>query len=90
MPAAAAATGGFDTPSAHLARAPMRLDPQAWQEASVTCQDLLGRLGEIAAAAWERLEADPHRPGVIDASAVLLLFESLPLTDSSGLSPCNR
>lgn len=81
---AAAATGGFDLPSAHLARVPMRLDPQGWQEASDACQELLGRLGEIAAAACERLDADPHRAGVMDASAVLLLFESVRLTDSTG------
>jgi DNA-binding transcriptional ArsR family regulator len=80
----AAATGGFDAQSAHLARVPMRLDQQGWQEASDACQELLGRLNEIAAAARERLDDDPHRPGVIDASTVLLLFESVRLTDSTG------
>jgi DNA-binding transcriptional ArsR family regulator len=81
---AAAATGGFDGSSGHLARVPMRLDPQGWQEASDACQELLERLQEIAAAACERLGDDPHRPGVMDASAVLLLFESVRLTDSTG------
>jgi DNA-binding transcriptional ArsR family regulator len=81
---AAAATGGFDAESAHLARVPMRLDPQGWQEASDACQELLARLKEIAAAAYERLDGDPHRHGVLDASTVLLLFESVRLTDSTG------
>jgi hypothetical protein len=81
---ASAATGGFDTATAHLARVPMRLDAEGWQEASDACQQLLGRLHDIAAAACERLDADPHRPGVLDASAVLLLFESVRLTDSTG------
>jgi DNA-binding transcriptional ArsR family regulator len=80
----AAATGGFDTPSAPLARVPMRLDPQGWQEASEACLEVRGRLDDIAAAAAERLERDPHRAGVMDASAVLLLFESVRLTDSTG------
>jgi DNA-binding transcriptional ArsR family regulator len=81
---AAAATGGFDAESAHLTRVPMRLDAQGWQEASLACQELLARLKEIAAAACERIDGDPHRPGVLDASAVLLLFESVRLTDSTG------
>jgi DNA-binding transcriptional ArsR family regulator len=87
---AAAATGGFDTESAHLARLPMRLDPQGWQEASDACRQLLGALQDIAAAACERLDGDPHRTGLLDASAVLLLFESVRLTDSTGESTCNR
>ena len=81
---AAAATGGFDAESSHLARMPMRLDAEGWQEASDACQQLLGQLNDIAAAAHERLDGDPHRPGVLDASAVVLLFESVRLTDSTG------
>jgi DNA-binding transcriptional ArsR family regulator len=81
---AAAATGGFDVPSAHLARKPMRLDEEGWLQASEACRDLLKRLDAIAAAASARLDGDSHRPGVFEASAVLLLFESVRLTDSTG------
>jgi hypothetical protein len=68
----------------------MRLDPQGWQEPSDACQQLLGVLQDIAAAACERLDGDPHRTGLLDAGAVLLLFESVRLTDSTGESTCNR
>jgi hypothetical protein len=55
-----------------------------WLQASQACQELPGRLDAIAAAACVRLGSDPHRPGVIDAIAVRLLFESVRLTDSIG------
>jgi DNA-binding transcriptional ArsR family regulator len=81
---AAAATGGFDRSSAHLARSPMRLDAAGWEEASQACQDLIDRLDLIAASARDRLATDGHPPIAIEASLVLLLFERVRLTDSTG------
>jgi len=81
---AAAATGGFDRASAHLARTTMKLDPEGWEQASQACRKLRERLSTISAEARERLAGDPHAAGVLDASAVLLLFETVRLTDSTG------
>jgi DNA-binding transcriptional ArsR family regulator len=81
---AAAATGGFDRASAHLARTAMRLDVEGWEEASRACQELIERLGLIAASARERLASDGRAVAAMEASLVLLLFERVRLTDSTG------
>src|SRR4051794_21224024 len=77
---ASAAAGGFDRADAHLNRMVMRLDAQGWRELSEACTGLLGRLQEIEDAARERISADPHADGILDAGFALLAFEALRLT----------
>jgi len=78
---ASAAAGGFDRADAHINRLVMRLDAQGWTEMSEACKQLLDRLSEIEDAAKERIAADPHAQGIVDAGVALLAFEALRLTD---------
>jgi DNA-binding transcriptional ArsR family regulator len=79
---AAAAIGGFDGPGAHLTRTALRLDAEAWEEASAACHELLERLARIGIAAGKRLAAEPHARAPLDVSVALLMFEAVRLSDS--------
>lgn len=79
--AASAAAGGFDRGDAHITRTSMRLDPQGWSELSRACMALLDDADEIAARAKRRLAEDPHREAS-DAGFVMMLFDSVRLSDS--------
>ena len=77
---ASAAAGGFDRGEAHLTRTNLQLDAKGWAQAAKACEKLLGELNEIEEKAAARLEKDPHAEGVADAALVLLLFESVKLS----------
>jgi DNA-binding transcriptional ArsR family regulator len=78
---ASAAAGGFDRADAHVNRVVLKLDAQGWREMSEACKELLDRLMDIEAAAKERIKADPHADGILDAGVALLAFEALRLTE---------
>jgi DNA-binding transcriptional ArsR family regulator len=87
---ASAAAGGFDRGEAQLTRTSLRLDGKGWQQAAKACEKLLADLGKIEDAAGRRLEKDPDAAGTADAALVLLLFESVKLSQSDGDAPTNR
>jgi predicted transcriptional regulator len=78
---ASAAAGGFDRGDAHLTRTMMRLDQQGWSELSEACGELLQRAQKIEDAATKRVSKDPHAAGISDAAMVLLLFDSIRLSE---------
>jgi DNA-binding transcriptional ArsR family regulator len=77
---ASAAAGGFDHAEAHLSRTNLRLDPKGWSQAARASEKLLAELNRIEEAAAKRMAKDPHPEGASDAAMVLLLFESVKLT----------
>jgi DNA-binding transcriptional ArsR family regulator len=81
---ASAAAGGFDRGEAHLSRTNLRLDAKGWQQAARACEKLLADLDKIEDAAAKRLEKNPHAEGAGDAAVVLLLFESVKLSQANG------
>jgi DNA-binding transcriptional ArsR family regulator len=81
---ASAAAGGFDRGEAHLSRTNLRLDAKGWQQAAKACEKLLADLSRIEDIAAKRLERDPDAEGVGDAAVVLLLFESVKLSQANG------
>jgi DNA-binding transcriptional ArsR family regulator len=87
---ASAAAGGFDRGEAHLSRTNVRLDAKGWQQAARACEKLLADLSKIEEAAAKRLEKDPEAAGTADAAVVLLLFESVKLTQPDGEAPAAR
>jgi DNA-binding transcriptional ArsR family regulator len=73
---AAAATGGFNEPDAHLTRTPMILDRAGWRELSKELMAFYERARKIAEASEQRVLADQsHRVNRIAAGMVLMLFE---------------
>lgn len=72
----AAAAGGFERDDIHLTRSPMRLDEESFHQVAGRLDALLKDLEQIAREAEERLQDDEDAPA-IDATAVLMLFESL-------------
>jgi hypothetical protein len=71
---AAATEGGFDRDDVHLARTPLALDKQGWQELNELLQDVAEKALEIQAQSASRLQAD----GASDSEAAVLvamLFE---------------
>lgn len=73
---AAAAAGGFDRPDAHFTRTVAKLDQRGWSRLAKACEDLLGEIDAIEQEAAERIAADPHAEGVVDAGLVIMLFEA--------------
>jgi hypothetical protein len=78
---ASAAQGGFDRADAHISRTTMRLDQKGWDQAAKAYLKLLEQLRRIEASAEQRVSKDPHAEGITDASLVLMLFESVRLSD---------
>jgi DNA-binding transcriptional ArsR family regulator len=87
---ASAAAGGFDRGEAHLSRTNLRLDAKGWQQAARACERLLADLGRIEEATGKRLAKDPHAEGTSDAAMVLMLFESIKLTQPDPGAPAGR
>jgi DNA-binding transcriptional ArsR family regulator len=85
---ASAAAGGFDRGEAQLSRTSVRLDAKGWQQAAKACEKLLADLAKIEDAAARRLEK--NAADASDAAVVLLLFESVKLTQADGDGPTNR
>ena len=86
---AAVATGGFERSEAHLSRSPMTLDAQGFSEVATKLDALLEDFEQIAAAAEERLQASDHAEPV-DATAVLLFFETALTTGADGAGKAVR
>ncbi len=74
---AAAASGGFDFPDAHLTRSPTVVDEEGWRELAGELEALTGRIQKVAAESAARLARDDHR-GELETSIVLMLFRSAP------------
>jgi DNA-binding transcriptional ArsR family regulator len=85
---ASAAAGGFDRAEAHLSRTNLRLDARGWQAAAKACEKLLADLAKIEEAASKRLEKDPEAG--TDAALVVMLFESVKLTQPNGEAPTTK
>jgi DNA-binding transcriptional ArsR family regulator len=71
---AAATEGGFNRDDVHLARTPLALDKQGWQELNELLQDVAGKALDIQAKSASRLQAE----GATDSEAAVLvamLFE---------------
>lgn len=73
---AAANSGGFEREDAHLTRSPMVLDAEGWHEVAGRLDALLKDFEDIAARAEKRLAGADHE-GAINATAVLMLMESV-------------
>jgi hypothetical protein len=72
---AAATEGGFDRDDVHLARTPLVLDKQGWQDLNVLLQEVSDKALEIQAESASRLQAD----GASDSEAAVfvgMLFEA--------------
>jgi DNA-binding transcriptional ArsR family regulator len=80
----AAAAGGFDGPEAHITRTMLTLDPEGVAELSAACTELVARADQIAAAAKERLAADPHAQEVAEMGLAMLVFRATALTEALG------
>jgi DNA-binding transcriptional ArsR family regulator len=87
---ASAAAGGFDRGEAHLTRTNLRLDAKGWQAAARACEKLLSELGRIEEAAGKRMGKDSQAEGAADAALVLMLFETVKLTQSQAESAAAR
>jgi hypothetical protein len=86
----AAESGGFERASSHLSRSPMVLDERGWNELATKFDRLLSECERVAAASAKRLAARDHA-GEIQATAVLMLFESVAQSAGrSGASPGRR
>lgn len=79
---ASAAIGGFDRSHAHLTRTPMALDDKGFEALGRLCVDTLKRVAKIEQDAATRRVKAPHRAEQVDATFVLMAFESARLTDS--------
>jgi DNA-binding transcriptional ArsR family regulator len=79
---ASAAAGGFDRGESRLNRTSLKLDPKGWQAAAKACEKLLAELDRVEEAAAKRLAKDPHGDSAADAAVVLMLFESVKLSQS--------
>jgi DNA-binding transcriptional ArsR family regulator len=90
---ASAAAGGFDRGEAHLTRTSLRLDAKGWQAAARACEKLLAELARVEEAASKRLAKDPDSAEAADAALVVMLFETVKLTqpdDDGQAKPANR
>src|ERR1700736_3344829 len=72
---AAATTGGFDKPQAHITRSPLVLDAQGLKELSVEVMKLHDRAQRIQEQSIKRLQRSDHT-GQTDVGLVLMLFEA--------------
>jgi len=84
---ASAAAGGFDRGEAHLTRTSLRLDDKGWQAAARACEKLLADLAKVEEAASKRLARDPDSAEATDAALVVMLFETVKLTQSDSDGP---
>ncbi len=80
---ASAAGGGFDRADSALQRMTFRLDAKGFGQLSKEFAKLTQRAERIAAEAEQRLARDPHADGVVDAGAVLMLFEARNLAQAA-------
>jgi DNA-binding transcriptional ArsR family regulator len=71
---AAADTGGFDVNDAHLTRNPVTVDEQGWRTLADELEKLEARIEQIARESVARLDGSAG----VDATVVLMLFESAP------------
>jgi DNA-binding transcriptional ArsR family regulator len=78
---ASAAAGGFDRDDAVLERRTMRLDAKGWTALTTEARRLLDRIAKIEEDASARLAKSNATADGIDASLVLLGFESVSLAD---------
>ena len=73
----AAQSGGFDRSESHMTRSPVVLDSQGYSELAGKLDQLVKEIERIGAAAAKRLAKGDHQDE-IQATAVLMLFESAP------------
>lgn len=73
-----AAAGGFDRSDSAFATKTLQLDAQGWQELAAEAADWLDRADAIAAAAADRLSAEPGSG--IDVGVNLQVFEGVPFS----------
>jgi DNA-binding transcriptional ArsR family regulator len=73
----AAATGGFNRPTAHITRTQVVLDEEAWDLLSGRLMDLLDGIGELEAQSAKRLRRSNHE-GERRTSVVMMMFEPSP------------
>jgi DNA-binding transcriptional ArsR family regulator len=76
---AAADTGGFDVTDAHLTRNPLTVDAEGWKLLSRELETLEERVAQIARDSATRLDGADG----LDATVVLMLFESAPVGATS-------
>lgn len=74
---AAAERGGFERDGVHITRTRLRLTPAGWRKVSKELVKTLERIDAIGAADRKVLGEDPDTEA-IDATAVLMFFESPP------------
>jgi hypothetical protein len=79
---AAATEGGFDREEVHLARTPVVLDQQGWQEINELLQEVGNKALDIQAESAARLQAD----GASDSEAAVLVMMLFEPPSSSGKS----
>ena len=89
---ASAAAGGFDRSDAALLRVTLKLDAKGWKRLAKAYGRLFAEAQKIEAEAKERLAADPHAEGTVEAGAVPMLFEAAPvgLTEPDREAPVRR
>jgi DNA-binding transcriptional ArsR family regulator len=75
--ATAAMAGSFDREDMHFTRTRASLTPGGWKKAARVFADALAKLDKLKADDASLFEADPHGER-IEATAVMLLFESPP------------
>lgn len=76
---ASAAAGGFDRPDAALLRLTLMLDAKGWKRLAKAYSRLFAEAQKIEEQAKERLAKDPHAEGSVEAGAVMMLFEAVPV-----------
>jgi len=73
---ASAAAGGFDRSDAALLRLTLRLDETGWKRLAEAYGRLFAEAQKIEEQAKERVAGDPHADGMVEAGAVMMLFEA--------------
>jgi DNA-binding transcriptional ArsR family regulator len=71
----AAVTGGFDRSNSHLARLPVTLDEQGFQDLAEELDELISKIKKIEAESAKRLKRADHQDE-LRATAVLMLYTS--------------
>jgi DNA-binding transcriptional ArsR family regulator len=77
---ASAGAGGFDRSDAHLTRTTLRLDEKGWKQLAKICTRLLEQIDRIDRDAATRIGNDPHPANVVDTAVVMMVFESVRLS----------
>jgi DNA-binding transcriptional ArsR family regulator len=74
---AAAGAGGFDRATSHVARVPLELDEEGWNELSDALRDVVARVNQIQERSNERRTS--REPGAVRASSLdILHYETAP------------